>query len=68
MRERFSVPEVSCAHCKSSIEGALEPLDGVAHALVSIDTKQVEVDWDPSCTSREDVVGAIRSAGYEVSD
>lgn len=67
MRETFSVPEVSCAHCKSSIEGALQPLAGVTEANVRIDEKQVDVAWDPEATSREDVLAAITEAGYEVS-
>ena len=66
MRETFSVPEVSCGHCKSSIEGALQPLAGVSEATVSIDEKKVDVAWDPASTSREDVVAAIEGAGYAI--
>lgn len=67
MRETFTVPEVSCAHCKSTIEGALQPLDGVTEANVRIDEKQVDVAWDEQSTSRSEVVAAIEGAGYEVS-
>ena len=66
MRETFSVPEISCAHCKSSIEGALQPLAGVSEAAVRIEEKQVDVTWDPASTSRDQVVAAIKEAGYEV--
>lgn len=67
MKETFSVPEISCEHCKSSIEGALQPLTGVTEAAVRINEKQVDVTWDPASTNRDEVVGAIRDAGYEVS-
>ena len=67
MRETFSVPEISCGHCKNSIEGALQPLAGVSRATVSIEDRQVDVTWDESSTTRDEVVGAIREAGYEVS-
>lgn len=67
MRETFSVPEVSCGHCKSSIEGALQPLEGVDEALVDLESKQVDVSWNPSATSRDDVVAAIEGAGYEIA-
>jgi copper chaperone len=67
MRETFSVPEVSCDHCKSSIEGALQPLSGISEATVRIEAKQVDVAWDGNLTSREDVVRAIEGAGYEVA-
>ena len=66
LRETFTVPEVSCAHCKSTIEGALQPLDGVTEANVRIDEKQVDVVWDEPA-SRSEVVAAIEGAGYEVS-
>ena len=67
MRETFSVPEISCEHCKSSIEGALQPLAGVTEAAVRITERQVDVTWDPASTNRDEVVGAIRDAGYDVS-
>lgn len=66
MREVFSVPEVSCGHCKGSIEGALEPLPGVQEATVHIQDKQLDVRWDPAATTRDEVLAAVRNAGYEV--
>lgn len=66
MRETFSVPEVSCEHCKSSIEGALAPLPGVSQANVVIEEKQVDVTWNSDSNSRDDIVGAIEGAGYKV--
>ncbi|MEE9582486.1 MAG: cation transporter, partial [Acidimicrobiia bacterium] len=33
----LSVPDISCGHCKSSIEGAVGPLDGVELVEVAID-------------------------------
>lgn len=68
MQQTFQVPEVSCAHCKSSIEGALKPLDGVHDADVDIDSKIVKVDFDDSVLGRDKLVEAIASAGYEVAD
>ena len=67
MKEDFNVPEISCGHCKSSIEGALAPLAGVREALVNIEHKRVAVDFDESITDRASVVRAIESAGYEVA-
>ena len=67
MEYNFNVPEVSCDHCKASIEGALQPLPGVRGALVDIAAKQVAVDFDESVTDRAAVVRAIESAGYDVA-
>ncbi len=37
----LSVPDISCAHCKSSIEGAVSKLDSVDRVDVSIDARTV---------------------------
>lgn len=66
MELKLAVPEISCAHCKSSIEGALLPLGGVRRASVEVDAKTVEVDFDPDAIDREGIVAAIQEAGYEV--
>ena len=65
--ERFNVPEVSCGHCKSAIETALQPLNGVQEADVDIESKSVSVAFDESVTDRATVVRAIESAGYGVA-
>lgn len=67
MKINFNVPEVSCGHCKSSIETALEPLEGVEQAEVDIDSKSVEVVYDEAVIDRTGVVRAIESAGYAVA-
>ena len=66
-RESFNVPDVSCGHCKSAIETALQPLNGVAEADVDIDGKSVAVAYDDSVIDRASVVRAIESAGYAVA-
>lgn len=67
MQQTFQVPEVSCAHCKSSIEGALKPLDGVHEATVDIDRKVVTVDFDDERLDRSTVVQTIKAVGYPVA-
>ena len=60
----FDVPGISCGHCKSAIEGALDGLDGVETATVDIDAKTVSVR---GTASDEAVTAAIDEAGYEVA-
>lgn len=67
MKQTYRVPEVSCGHCKSSIEGALKPLTGVHDATVDIEGKVVEVDFDDSILGQDKVVEAIEGAGYQVA-
>ena len=63
----LSVPDISCGHCKSSIEGAVNPLDGVETAVVAIDDRNVAIEYDGSEATMEAVVSAIDEQGYEVA-
>ncbi len=64
--EIISVPEIHCGHCKTSIEGALQPLEGVEHAAVDVDARTVEVAFDERQVDRARLVAAIEEQGYEV--
>lgn len=66
MTETITVPEIHCGHCKSSIEGALQPLAGVRQATVDIGARTVTVDYDPGVTPRDELVAAIVDQGYDV--
>jgi copper ion binding protein len=62
----LSVPEISCDHCKNSIEGAVGELAGVDKVEVIIDARTVDVSFD-SPTDVAAVVAAIEGQGYEVA-
>lgn len=63
----LSVPDISCGHCQTSIEGAVNPLDGVDSAVVSINDKNVDISYDGTETTMEAIVAAIDEQGYEVA-
>jgi copper chaperone CopZ len=60
----YSVPGISCGHCKSAIEGELTPLEGVESAVVDIEAKTVTVVGE---ITEADVRAAVDEAGYEVT-
>ena len=60
----YSVPGISCGHCKNAIEGELTPLEGVDSAVVDIDAKTVTVVGE---ITEADVRAAVDEAGYEVA-
>ena len=43
METKFTVPEISCGHCKETIESIINSLDNVETVNVDIDQKSVEV-------------------------
>jgi copper chaperone len=59
----YSVPGISCGHCKSAIEGEVGQLATVDAVTVDIDARTVTVD---GAASDEVVTAAIVEAGYEV--
>ena len=60
------VEGMSCASCVNRIERFLGKTDGVAEASVNLATEVATVRFDPSAVGRDEIVGAIRAAGYEV--
>ena len=62
-----SVPEISCAACKTAIEGALGPLDGVRTVVVDIAAKRVSVDFEDALIGHDALVAAIENQGYAVA-
>ncbi len=65
--ETLSVPDISCGHCKTSIEGAVSELDGVDKVEVNIDARTVDIAFDDNTVARAAIVGAIEGQGYEVA-
>lgn len=62
----LNVPDISCGHCKMSIEGAVSPLDGVESVEVHIEPRTVDVTWDEAGLSIEAIVTVIEEQGYVV--
>ena len=60
------VPDISCGHCKSSIEGAVTSMDGVARVEVSISERTVDVKYDPAQVDLAAIVSAFDDQGFEV--
>jgi len=61
----YSVPGISCGHCKMSIEGSVSKVAGVDKVEVDIDAKSVQVEGS---ASDEAIRAAIDDAGYDVVD
>lgn len=64
----LNVPEISCDHCKHSIEEAVGALSGVESVNVEIEPKTVDLTYDESVVDLDQVKSAIEAVGYEVPD
>ena len=60
----YSVPGISCGHCKTAIEGELAGVTGVEAAVVDVDARTVAVTGD---VGEDAVRAAVDEAGYEVA-
>jgi copper chaperone CopZ len=60
----YSVPGISCGHCRTAIEGEVSGLDGVESVTVDIDAKTVLVVGE---ATEAEVRAAVDEAGYEVA-
>jgi copper chaperone len=62
----FNVPSISCGHCVRTIRTALGEVEGVQQVAVDIDTKQVEVIYDPATVSEAQMKATLAEADYPV--
>lgn len=61
--DRIPVRGMSCEHCVRRVRTAVEAVEGVSSATVSIG--EVEVELEGTEGARERVLQAIRDSGYE---
>ena len=63
--QTYSVPDMTCAHCKAAVGSELEAVPGVLEVEVDLETKLVVVRGD----GLDDAVlrAAIEAAGYEAA-
>ncbi|MEW9676806.1 copper chaperone CopZ [Lentibacillus sp. L22] len=66
MKTTLNVQGMSCDHCKASVEGALNKLDGVSAAEVNLEAGSVDVTFDDSKVTVDAMKEAIEEQGYDV--
>ena len=66
MRELlYTVPGMSCDHCRSAVEGEIEKVDGVREVDVDLESKLVVVHGEGLDDGA--IRAAIDEAGYDVA-
>ena len=63
----LNVEGMSCGHCKAAVEEELNGLSGVEYSNADLQKGTVEVRYDESRTTDDDLIGAVEEAGYTVT-
>ncbi len=61
------VEGMTCGHCVHAVKSAVEELDGVSHAEVSLEDKSAVVSYDPDWISTDEITDIIEEEGYSAS-
>ncbi|MFB9860775.1 copper chaperone CopZ [Salinicoccus siamensis] len=65
-QKTIKVEGMTCGHCKSAVEGALNELDGITSANVDLEADKVDVEYDDQKVTESSMVEAIEDQGYDV--
>ncbi len=65
-QETLPILGMTCASCVSRVERALRKPPGVLKADVNLATEKATVTYLPGQASRDDLVAAVKAAGYDV--
>ncbi|MBN2158771.1 MAG: heavy-metal-associated domain-containing protein [Spirochaetes bacterium] len=68
MRKILTALDMSCDHCKMTIEKAVKELSGITQVNADPDTKKITIDFDEHVVSLDDIKGVIIEAGYNVDE
>lgn len=60
----YDVPDISCGHCKETIESTLGDREDVESVEVDVDAREVRV---VGAASEDDVRSSLGEAGYPVA-
>ena len=62
-----TAPDISCEHCKMSIERDLTAEPGVQQTDVNVETKSVRIVYDEAATSPAQLQAKLADIGYPVA-
>ena len=67
MVQKFNVTGMTCAACSSHVEKAVQKLQGVQKAEVSLLTNSMKVSYDDKVLSPQSIIAAVEKSGYGAS-
>lgn len=64
----YRIEGMHCAGCVSSVEKAIESVDGVEHAAVNLSTEKAQIKIRKECTNFSEIEKNVRAAGFEIKE
>jgi len=61
---KLNVPEMSCGHCKATVEKAVAGVDAGAQVEIDLDNRTVSIQSSADAAS---LIDALKTAGYEAT-
>lgn len=66
MQTTLNIDGMTCGGCVKSVTNAINQVEGVQNAEVSLENKSVKIDFDDSQTDLDTLKQAIEDAGFDV--
>ena len=67
MKEKFDVTGMTCSACSSRVEKCVRKLEGMNDVTVNLLTNSMQVEFDDSKLTTNDIISAVTQAGYGAS-
>ena len=64
----LNINGMTCMGCVNSIKNVIEEISGVSSTDVSLENKQVKIQYDPEKTNINQFKEAIVGAGFEINN
>ena len=68
VKKMFRVPDMHCTACVMRLEGLEDHLPGIKRVKASYQKGQMEVEYDESKISEEQIAAAVKRLGYTVEN
>lgn len=62
----LNVEGMSCSHCVTAVNNAVNSLDGISNAEVDLEGKSVTIEYDDDKVALDSIKEAIEDQGYDV--
>lgn len=65
IKKTFKVPDMTCTNCAMKLESLEDTLDGVKEINASYHKLQMEIVYDESKLTDEQIIAAVKKKGYQ---